>query len=206
MDVSCFTYSSHRSGRSTYSSHRSGRFLHDHRGLIWALFIASVLILALAVFLSSTLFIFLVAMMALFLLVSIHPRLSRWVLSSLHRWVLNDPGLNLFIPLFHMVLCLETFAIAILIVLIESGEKYIGRWIYGALQALVWLKWAAGSYILNFEKSREFLGETPHTWGVLVHSSAFMLNAVLAGVRCKWKLSKLWPWKHHHLVPRKLGP
>jgi hypothetical protein len=175
MDLSCFTY------RPLW------RFLHAHRRHIWALFIASVLILALPVF------ILLIAMMALFLSVF-----------SLHRLlrgrVLNDPGLNLFIPLFTMVLFMEAFAIAILIVLIqwsvESGEKYIGRWIYGALQALVWLKWAAGSYILNFEKSQEFLGESPHTWGILVHSSAFMLNAVLAGVRCKSKLSKLmWPWK-----------
>jgi len=33
--------------------------------------------------------------------------------------------------------------------------------------------------------------------------SAFLLNVVLAGVRCKWEA---WPWKENNLFSRKLAP
>jgi len=94
---------------------------------------------------------------------------------------------------------------------IEAGSAVAGtlgirgfrRWIYGALQILVWAKWATGSYFLNHRNSREFFGESLNRWEVLMYSSAPLLNAVLAGVRCKWEP---WPWKDNHLFSRKLGP
>lgn len=72
------------------------------------------------------------------------------------------------------------------------------RWIYSALQVLVWVKWAAGSYLLGERLSKYDSGpimtETlaasrAKQWtdnGILVYSSAFLLNAFLAGVRGKW--------------------
>ena len=62
----------------------------------------------------------------------------------------------------------------------------IGKWVYGALQALIWIKWAIGSYMLG--DCNERVARTD-----IRSSSAFMLNAVLAGVRGKWQyqLSKL---------------
>lgn len=82
------------------------------------------------------------------------------------------------------------------------GIKAFGRWVYAVLQILVWLKWAMGSLALNEEISIEFFGENPKSGAMLMYSSAFMLNAVLAGVRCKWEA---WPWKDNHLFSRKLG-
>lgn len=72
------------------------------------------------------------------------------------------------------------------------------RWIYSALQVLVWVKWAAGSYLLGEHLSKYDCGpimterlaaSRPKKWtdnGILVYSSAFLLNAFLAGVRGKW--------------------
>lgn len=78
------------------------------------------------------------------------------------------------------------------------GIKGFGRWIYSALQVLIWVKWAAGSYLLGERLSNSDSGpimttvdkEKHHKWtdsGILVYSSAFLLNAFLAGVRGKWK-------------------
>lgn len=83
------------------------------------------------------------------------------------------------------------------------GIKGFGRWVYSVLQILVWVKWAVGSFCLTGEISIEFRGRNPGAWGILPYSSAFMLNAVLAGVRCKWER---WPWEGNHLFSRKLGP
>jgi hypothetical protein len=83
------------------------------------------------------------------------------------------------------------------------GMKVFGRWIYGAFQILVWVKWATGSYVLNHGISSEFFGRIPEERLALPYSFAFLLNAVLAGVRCKWEA---WPWKDNHLFSRKLGP
>jgi hypothetical protein len=83
------------------------------------------------------------------------------------------------------------------------GIRGFRRWIYGALQILVWAKWATGSHFLNKMNSQEFFGKSINRWQVLTYSSAPLLNAVLAGVRCKWEP---WPWKDNHLFSRKLGP
>lgn len=74
--------------------------------------------------------------------------------------------------------------------------KDLGRWLYGALQILIWLKWATGSYLLDEENSEAFYGRVPHRTSLIYYSSAFWINAVLAGVRCKWDT---WPWEHNHL-------
>jgi len=82
------------------------------------------------------------------------------------------------------------------------GMKVFGRWIYGAFQILVWVKWATGNYVLNHEISSDFFGRIREEWLTLLCSSVFLLNAVLAGGRCKWEA---WPWKENHLFSRKLG-
>lgn len=86
------------------------------------------------------------------------------------------------------------------------GIKGFGRWVYVALQGLVWVKWGIGSCILDeyFEiiDSRQqrlhnkFLpyscsrkGRYTFESGILVYSSAFFLNAILAGARAKWTYS-----------------
>ena len=81
-----------------------------------------------------------------------------------------------------------------------DSEYPIGRWVYGVFQILVWVKWAGGSYILTKKNSSEFFGINPHGWGILLYSSAFFLNAVLAGVRCKWD-----PWLWGYLFSEKHG-
>nr|ADE77196.1 unknown [Picea sitchensis] len=78
------------------------------------------------------------------------------------------------------------------------GINVFGKWIYSAVQGLVWVKWGIGSYLLS-EYSPEFdyrVSGSPllanhysFRWtdnGILVYSSAFLLNAILAGVRGKW--------------------
>ena len=64
----------------------------------------------------------------------------------------------------------------------------IGKWVYGALQALIWIKWAIGSYMLGDCNERVAGKGNRFSFqrGTIVYSSAFMLNAVLAGVRGKW--------------------
>jgi len=74
------------------------------------------------------------------------------------------------------------------------GIKGIGRWVYSALQILVWVKWGVGCYLLG-EYSPEHVQTNADAYdnggwvdvGAMVYSSSFMLNAVLAGVR-GWKL------------------
>jgi len=63
------------------------------------------------------------------------------------------------------------------------GIKDFGKWVYVVLQILVWQKWAVDSLYLSEEISKEFLGENPESWVMLVYSYAFMLNAVLDRVR-----------------------
>lgn len=86
------------------------------------------------------------------------------------------------------------------------GIRSFGRWVYSAMLGLVWVKWGIGSYLLG-EFSPEF-DSRQGRWGVdgtivmsrgrrltgnrfqsgtLVYSSAFLLNAILAGVRSKWQ-------------------
>lgn len=82
------------------------------------------------------------------------------------------------------------------------GMKAIGRWIYSVMEGIVWVKWGIGSYLLgeysieydNSRRSRESEGGFRRNWGsqggVLVYSSSFLLNAILAGVRAKWRYRK----------------
>lgn len=89
------------------------------------------------------------------------------------------------------------------------GIKGFGRWIYSALQGLVWVKWGIGSYLLG-EYSPEHESGVFRTsfhpdsldehsmWikgGILVYSSAFWLNSTLAGVRTRAK------WEHFPSAP-----
>lgn len=91
-------------------------------------------------------------------------------------------------------------------------KKGFGRWVYSALQGLVWLKWGFGSYFLghyspeyvpnratksklgtdrtlkySYARGGEFSPKWVDDSGTLVYSSAFLLNAVLAGVQGNWK-------------------
>lgn len=84
----------------------------------------------------------------------------------------------------------------------SSGK---GRWVYSALQILIWVKWGIGSYLLGdrddrvdysrLQKTSDGKGTEGDNWfldlvyshGVMVYSTAFMLNAILAGVRGKWE-------------------
>jgi hypothetical protein len=93
-------------------------------------------------------------------------------------------------------------------VLRTLGVKGFGKWVYSAMQILVWVKWGIGSYLmdkfLNELHSTEcgrrtdgnILGYSSRRWssyrlesGILVYSSAFLLNAILAAVRAKWTYS-----------------
>lgn len=86
------------------------------------------------------------------------------------------------------------------------GIKGFGSWLYGALQGLVWVKWGIGSVLLDefleaFDNRQQRTQRKiqPYLYGrgsryrfesgILVYSSAFFLNAVLAGVRANWTYS-----------------
>nr|ADE76886.1 unknown [Picea sitchensis] len=104
------------------------------------------------------------------------------------------------------VIVLETMCIVSCIAVagVLGIKKGFGRWVYSALQGLVWVKWGTGSYLLGdyspehvhrpsstttLEPGLETLDYSSAKWvdhGSLVYSSAFLLNAVLAGVRGKW--------------------
>jgi hypothetical protein len=68
------------------------------------------------------------------------------------------------------------------------GKRPFKKWVYSALQVLVWVKWGIGSYLLGEIHSNS---NSEYNWkgGILVYSSAFFLNFILAAVRCKWKYS-----------------
>ena len=77
--------------------------------------------------------------------------------------------------------------------------------IYSAMQGLVWVKWAIGSYLLGERLPKHESGPVMTTeyekdctkkqkprWtdnGILVYSSAFFLNSILAGIRGQWQYS-----------------
>lgn len=68
------------------------------------------------------------------------------------------------------------------------GKNHVfGKWVYSGVQALVWVKWGIGSYLLGESSPAESNSEYNWGSGVLVYSSAFLLNSGLAAVRCKWK-------------------
>lgn len=109
-----------------------------------------------------------------------------------------------------MILVVIIFEIAFAVVF--GLNKRIGRWVYGALQLLVWVKWLSGSFILGAyspeyvptrakrkkgEDGGAFLDYSSAQWddeGSLVYSSSFLLNAVMVGVMGDW--AGIWStWK-----------
>jgi len=70
--------------------------------------------------------------------------------------------------------------------------KVHGTWIYGALQALVWVRWGVATlsgkgYSSEFDKDTARRGIT--RMNRLSYASIFLLNAIFVGVRGKWKYS-----------------
>lgn len=91
-------------------------------------------------------------------------------------------------------------------------NKGIGRWVYGALQLLVWFKWGIGSAILGAyspeyvstsaergkdNDGRVILKYSSANWvdeGTMVYCSSFFLNSVMVGVMGDW--AGIWStWK-----------
>ena len=88
---------------------------------------------------------------------------------------------KLLIAIILEIICIVAVTVVATTLVINSFRK----WVYSAVQALVWVKWGLGSYILD-----KYLTDNS---GVLVLSSAFLLNAALAGIRSDWKA--YWAWK-----------
>lgn len=72
-------------------------------------------------------------------------------------------------------------------------KKGLGRWLYSVIQVLVWLKWGIGSLLLGDRNLEEiYMDLSRGTFhidrrrGTLIYCSAFLVNAILAGVRGKW--------------------
>jgi hypothetical protein len=104
------------------------------------------------------------------------------------------------------VIVLEiTYIVSGVAVATTLGIKGFGKWVYAALQGLVWVKWGIGSIILDefmeeFDTRQQRTSNTIHPYpngrgtryrfesGILVYS-AFFLNAILAGVRANWTYS-----------------
>lgn len=110
--------------------------------------------------------------------------LSLALLSVSLRWIYEYREENI---MFLGEILLETVYIVVGTVMVVKGMG-IGKWVYGALQALIWIKWAIGSYMLGDCNERVAFKDRPSFKpGIIVYSTAFMLNAVLAGVRGKWE-------------------
>lgn len=77
---------------------------------------------------------------------------------------------KLLIAIILEIICIVAVTVVATTLVINSFRK----WVYSALQALVWVKWGLGSYILDKNLTDNS--------GVLVFSSAFLLNAALAAV------------------------
>lgn len=84
------------------------------------------------------------------------------------------------------VIILEMVCISCLGIVLRF--KCFGRWLYSALHILVWIKWGVGSYLLG-EYPPEYDSQISFDNGILVYSSAFLLNSILAGVRVDWHYS-----------------
>lgn len=79
-----------------------------------------------------------------------------------------------------LMIILEITCIAAVSVVVKISDiNAFGKWIFLTLQVLVWVKWGIGSYIVDNN-----FGD--HS-GILVCSSAFLLNAALTGVRSDWR-------------------
>lgn len=103
-----------------------------------------------------------------------------------------------------MILGVIVLEIAFAILVALSLNNGIGRWVYGALQLLVWVKWVIGSCILGafspeyvpttfarreWKDHRVVLKNSTVQWvdeGTLVYCSSFFLNAVMVGVMGDW--------------------
>lgn len=98
-----------------------------------------------------------------------------------------------------VVIVLEIICIVLCSIgLVVWGIKGFGRWIYSALQGLVWVKWAANNYVLSelvskydydpimcivYETKRNAYSGEKWTYNVIfVYSFEFLLNAFLVGV------------------------
>lgn len=111
-----------------------------------------------------------------------------------------------------MILGVIVLEIVFAVVVGLGLNKGIGRWVYGALQLLVWVKWGIGSSILGAyspeyvsrpakpiedKDGRVVLQYSSAKWvdqGTLVYSSSFLLNAVMVGVMGDW--AGIWStWK-----------
>lgn len=68
-----------------------------------------------------------------------------------------------------------------------KGVNGSDKWFY-SLYILVWIKWAVGSFLLG-EYPPEYDSEFDYGNGILVYSSAFLLNSALAGARSNWQYS-----------------
>lgn len=85
-----------------------------------------------------------------------------------------------------LVIILEIICIvAVILVATTLVINSFRKWVYSAVQALVWVKWGMGSYILDTDLRDNS--------GVLVLCSAFLINAALAGIRSNWRAA--WAWK-----------
>lgn len=91
-----------------------------------------------------------------------------------------------------VVVILEVGCIASVVVRL-SMKKGLGRWVYSGMQVLVWVKWGIGSFLLGDKATEDEYGSPYFLWtrktGTWVYCSAFLLNAMLAGVRRKWVYS-----------------
>jgi hypothetical protein len=93
--------------------------------------------------------------------------------------------------IFFEIVCIVSGSTALRVL----GIKVFGRWIYSAVHGLVWVKWSIGSYLLG-QYSPDYEGQYSPAYdksagwwtsrAMYMYSSAFMLNAVLTGVRAQW--------------------
>eukprot|EP00253_Pinus_taeda_P018450 PITA_18450 len=83
------------------------------------------------------------------------------------------------------IMCIASGSVALGVL----GIKSFKTWVYSVVQALVWVKWGIGSYLLG-ELHSESNSEYNWKRGILVYSSSFFLNFMLAAVRCSWHYSR----------------
>ena len=110
-----------------------------------------------------------------------------------------------------VIICTATSPVLLIVCVIITWlddifyPAIVSFFVFGTCVALqtMCIIWAFGSYLLNYHNSIEFFGINPIRYINLWYSLAFLLNAILAGVRCKWEA---WPWKDNNLFSRKMGP
>jgi hypothetical protein len=101
-----------------------------------------------------------------------------------------------FLPLWLVMILEMVCIISGSAILATLGIKGFGRWTYSAIQLLVWVKWGLGSYLLRVYSYDDYTTRlAPWAFDVsaghgLMCASAFLLNAILVGVRGQWKYSQ----------------